>query len=326
MSESLEDTQPTKIKKSSRLWANLLTGLAVLVFLSLSVFGGYQVAMSDRVAAKNNSISQQLMEQYQLALVDIQFSRYETARDRLEFIINNDPNFPGASEKLTEVLVVLTVPTATVTPIVIPTSTPNPSGVENAFASAQQLIAAGDWANALAALDATRKADPTYKTGQVDGMYYYALRNYGYDLITKQGNLEGGIYQLTLAERFAPLDNTANGLREGARAYITGASFYGVDWKQAVYYLGQVYNGWPSLWDGTMTASKRYQIASMRYGDQLLAQRQYCEAVQQYQNASAIGSLDETANKGYNQAYQACYPPTEVPTIPAVVPTDTPIS
>ncbi len=48
-------------------------------------------------------------------------------------------------------------------------------------------------------------------------MYYFALRNYGHDLITKQGNLEGGIYYLTLAERFGPLDNTAIGLREGAR-------------------------------------------------------------------------------------------------------------
>ena len=51
-----------------------------------------------------------------------------------------------------------------------------------------------------------RKYDPNYNTSLVDGMYYFALRNYGYDLITKQGNLEGGIYQLTLAERFGPLD------------------------------------------------------------------------------------------------------------------------
>jgi hypothetical protein len=63
-------------------------------------------------------------------------------------------------------------------------------------------------------------------------MYYFALRNHGYDLITKEGNLEGGIYHLTLAERFGPLDNTANGLREGARIYITGASFWELNWEQ----------------------------------------------------------------------------------------------
>ena len=74
------------------------------------------------------------------------------------------------------------------------------------------MIAAQDWPGALGALDEMRKLDPTYQTSQVDGMYYFALRNYGYDLIVKQGNLEGGIYQFTLAERFGPLDRDTNGI------------------------------------------------------------------------------------------------------------------
>jgi tetratricopeptide (TPR) repeat protein len=328
-----ESTQPIKVKKPSRLGANLFSVAAMLILLGLSIFGGYTVAIGDRQQAASQVKNQQLSEQYEFALVDIQFGRYEAAKQRLDFIVTNDPNYPGVLQKLTEVMVAMSVPTATSTPL--PTPTPNPTGAEGIFNQAKQLLAASDWANALVAIDAVRKADPGYKTGQVDGMYYYVLRNYGYDLITRLGNLEGGIYELTLAERFAPLDNTAKGLREGARLYIIAASFWEVNWQQAVFYLGQTVTGWPSLWDGTMTASNRYYIASMRYGDQLVKQNKYCDAVKQYQNATTIGELDSQAAKNFAVAYNTCYPPTEVPTmtpeifptatgVPVVIPTDTP--
>jgi hypothetical protein len=174
--------------------------------------------------------------------------------------------------------------------------------------------------------------DPAYQASQVDGMYFFALRNYGYNLITQNGNLEGGIYQFTLAERFGTLDNTAVGLREGARYYLLGASFWDLDWEQAVYYFTQVAGGWPSLWDGTMTASERYRIASMRYGDTLLGQKRYCDAFKQYETASKIGNLDEAAASGFAEATKFCYPATATPsatlsvsptTDTSVIPTDT---
>jgi tetratricopeptide (TPR) repeat protein len=277
----------------------------------------------------------QLGEQFQFALVDIEFKRYDNAQQRLEFIIDNDPTFPGAQEKLTEVLVLKNVPTPTLTPSLTPT--PDFSGAEQAFSRAQQLITAQDWPGAVGALDQMRKLDPNYQISLVDGMYYFALRNYGYDLITKQGNLEGGIYQLALAERFGPLDRDSNGLREGARYYLIGASFWELDWEQAVFYFDQVYRGWSGLWDGTMSATDRFHYASMRLGDQLLGQEKYCEAITQYQNAQAIASLDKVAHEGYERAYVICFPPTavetptatfstlptETPTLGAPIPTDT---
>jgi tetratricopeptide (TPR) repeat protein len=212
---------------------------------------------------------------------------------------------------LTEVLVLMNRPTPTVTPSLSPT--PDFSGAEQAFTQAQQQIAAGDWAGALGTLDQIRKLDPTYKTGQVDGMYYFALRNYGYQLITQQGNLEGGIYHFTLAERFGTLDRDANGLREGARYYLIGASFWELDWKQAFFYFDQVYRGWSGLWDGTLTATERFHQAAMRYADQLVEEGLYCDAVTHYDYAQAIAALDAQAQEGYERAFRECYPPT--PTI-----------
>jgi tetratricopeptide (TPR) repeat protein len=312
----LGNTQPTKTiqngqKKSWRGLRFLFSVLAFIIILALSGLGAYRSAISTRQANENATLAQQLGDQYQLALVDIQFGKYENARQRLEFIIAHDQTFPGAQQKLTEVLVMMNVPTPTAT--VPPTTTPDSSGAQQAFAQAQQLMNAQDWPSALAALDTLRKLDPAYNASQVDGMYFFALRNYGYNLITKNGNLEGGIYQFTLAERFGTLDNVANGLREGARYYLVGASFWDLDWQQAVNYFSQVAGGWPSLWDGTMTASDRYRIASMRYGDELLAQERFCDAFTQYDNAQKMGALDDTSDDNLLLATQRCYPATATP-------------
>jgi len=316
MSENLGNTEPNiAIRKPWRGRAFLFNALGLIIVLILAILAGYGSGLSIRRNNESSVTSQQLGDQFQRALVDIEFNRYENAKQRLDFILAHDPSFPGVQEKLTEVLVLMNQPTPTVTPSLSPT--PNFTGAEQAFAQAQAQIAAGDWAGAIGTLDLTRKLDQAYKTGQVDGMYYFALRNYGYQLITQQGNLEGGIYYFTLAERFGTLDRDANGLREGARYYLIGASFWELDWKQALFYFDQVYRGWSGLWDGTMTAAERFHQASMRYGDQLVELEQYCDAITHYDNAQATGGLDAQAQEGYERAFRECFPatPTVTPTL-----------
>jgi hypothetical protein len=189
----VEDTQPQKPVKKGPRWQSILIGALGLLLLSgLGAFGGFRKGLDDRLDARDSLITQQLAQQFEFAIVDIEFGRFEAAKQRLEFVIANDPTFPGAQEKLTEVLVKSSIPTPVPTATLSPT--PDFSGAESAYQRAQQLILAQDWTGALSALDQIRKLDPTYKTAQVDGMYYFALRNYGHELIIKHGNLEGGIY------------------------------------------------------------------------------------------------------------------------------------
>lgn len=308
-----EEKSTPKPKKKLKLGSLLVNLLVFLAIIGLGIFGGYQSGISIRKQAKTTLVSQQLSDQFSRALVDIQFGHYNTAQQRLEYIISVNPTFPGAMEKLTEVMVLTNMPTPT------PVATPTPQLIlENTnydamLAQAQQLVAAGQWQNALVVLDTLRKEDATFNPVQVDGMYYFSLRNLGVDMI-KAGNLEGGIYQLTLAERFAPLDNTAHVLRDNARFYITAASFWELNWGLCADYFSQLSGS--GIWDGTMTATERYYFAAMRFGDELYAQEAYCEAYDQYMAAKAIGELDETAAKNANRSYQACYPPTEeIPTV-----------
>ncbi|HKJ40016.1 MAG TPA: hypothetical protein VJ972_14665 [Anaerolineales bacterium] len=334
-SDSTQPSKPVTKSKPKRGRAFLLYALILISILGLSVFSGYRSGVGIRRDTRAQAMNEQLGEQFQNTIVDIEFGRFEIAKQRLEWIIANDPTFPGAQEKLTEVLVQINLQENYVPPTATPslTSTPDFSGVQEAFARAQQLISAQDWPGALSALDEARKLDPNYETSKVDGMYFFALRNNGYDLITKQGNLEGGIYYITLAERFGPLDVNANGVREGARYYLLGASFWELDWEQTLFYFNQVYGGWPSLWDGTMTASDRFRIASMRYGDDFFGQEKFCDAVAQYENAQRIAPLDQLAQQNYNKAFVGCYPPTATfdpsslftPTIDPNLPTNTPV-
>jgi tetratricopeptide (TPR) repeat protein len=306
MSETPGSTQPNiAIKKSRRGRTFLFNALGLIVILVLAILAGYESGISVRETTEVSAQSQELGEQFQYALVDIEFKRYANARQRLEFIIERDPTFPGAQDKLTEVLVLGNAPTSTPTASLTPT--PDFTGAEQAFLKAQELTAAQDWPGALSALDQIRKLDSTYKTGQVDGMYYFALRNYGYALV-QQGNLEGGIYHFTLAERFGPLDRDANGLRTGARYYLIGASFWELDWKQALDYFNQV-AGY-GLWDGTFNTNQRIHFAYMRYGDQLLGQESWCDAAAQYEAAQRVAALDEVAQEGYERAYAECHPAT----------------
>ena len=315
MIQNSEGTQPSKpIQKSGRGRSFLFTTLIILALIVITLLAGYWSGLSVRKQNESTVVTQQLTEQFQFVDEDILAGRYEIAKQRLEFILAHDPSFPGVQEKLTEVLVKISlsgnIQSPTPTPSLVPT--PDFTGAEQAYAQAGQLIAAQDWPGAIRALDQTRKLGPNYQQSQVDGMYYFALRNYGYDLIIKQGNLEGGIYQLTLAERFGPLDRDTNGLREGARVYLIGASFWELDWVQALFYFEQARN-WGNLWDGTMTATERYYVASMRYGDELFAQGKYCEeeeALVYYNNAQTFGALDQVAQQNYNEAMLICFPAT----------------
>ena len=331
MSEKIEETQPTKIKNKSRKKYFWITLLGVIVIIALGVLGGYNSGIKIRTNAEGTMVAGKMDEQFQLGAIALAEGRYNHARQHFEYIVDNDASYPGAVEGLAQSILGMsftTTPKPTLTPTL--TSTPDMRGVEAIFANAQQLINAGDWQNALAALDQLRKDDPNYQTAKVDGMYYFVLRYNGYDKISKEGDLEGGIYYLTLAERFGPLDSITNNAREAARIYIIGASFWEINWEQAVNYFGQLAAYAPNVWDNAsnMTAGERYRIALMRYGDEFLnTKNDACSAYNQYLAAEAYGALDEVAAYNSNKAYQICYPPTNTPEPTTVVlPTDTPVA
>jgi len=328
----LSDTQPRRIKKTSRagFWISLLILISAL---ALGSTAGYGEGIRERLNAEETLVSQQLSEQMTLAQADQDAGRYDIARQRLEHIARQDPNYPNVVGKLSEVLAKQAItpsPVPTATPTVTPT--PDLRSQEAIFAQAETQMQNKDWTGLLGSLDSIRKADPTYKVVRVDGMYYTALRNRGVDQISGSGaygkipNMEGGMYDLTLAERFGPLDGYADGLRTGARLYIKASSFWDVNWSEAVNYFRQVYQYYPNLRDASnVTAAQRLHEALLKYGDQVASLGKLedrCRALELWGEANTISQLDGTYATRYNQLNGECNPPTAE--APAVDPNLTP--
>lgn len=328
-----EEQKKSAHLKSRWAWMIGLSLLALFLVAAASALGGYFSGIDRRTSFESTQVAGKVEEQFQLGLQDLEAKRYDLARQRFEYVINLNPNYPGVTEKLALVLLAINT-TATPTGIPTPTQSPTPDlrGAEELYSNAQVLLADGKWSEAIDTLLRLRKNEPDYQAIKVDSMLYIALRNRGVDRILKEGDLEGGTYDLALAEKFGPLDIEASNMRIWSDLYVTGASFWGLDWSQAVYYFGQLLAIAPNIRDNTnLTATERFRLASIKYGDFLAENGDFCGAEQQYQAAFNIGS-DPAVEPTAEWAAQLCREggkpdkprKTPEPTQPGEVPTATP--
>jgi tetratricopeptide (TPR) repeat protein len=313
--EPAGDGTPLAKGRSRRWWVSwLLWGLLGVLVLGILIIAGsymgYQQGINDRTGYEATQVAAAIEEQYQLGLQDMQAGNYEVARQRFDYVLQINPNYPGVIDLMAEVLLVLNAtatptpaPTATATPANSPT--PDLRGAEELFVHAQNSLAEEQWDQAIETLETLRKTNPEYKAIDVDGMFFVAYRNRGAKNIGA-GNLEQGIYDLTLAESFGVLDTEAVGYRTWARYYITGASFWGVQWDQAIYYFEQVAPQYPNMHDGTgWTAAQRYVEAIVGYGGWFESQEKWCDAEEQYHRAYEI-SGDPTTREARDRASDYC--------------------
>ncbi len=319
------DSHPA-VPRRGRLVQGML-GLLALA-LVIGALGGYTAGSAQRRAAQAQAVAGQAKEQFDLGVQDLQAQRYDRARQRFEYVIRLDPGYPGVAERMAEVILALNAPTSTPDAGLPP---PVSGAVQDLFTQAQAAMAKGDWSAAIETLVALRAKDPGYKAVEVDGMFYAALRNRGVQRISKEGLLEEGIYDLSRAQRFGPLDHDADTWRSWAELYLLANSYMGVNWAQAAFYFAQVYAVSPYLKND---AYIKYALSAQAYGDQLMAADDPCGAQVQY-DASLQAWKNATLEPTAAHAADACLeattaprpqPPASTPTTgptPAELPTPT---
>ena len=293
---------PGKRKRAAWiLWLLLTIFLLAGVVIASGLFG-YWSGIQDRKANEATQVAQAVEEQFILGVQNMEEGRYYIAQQHLKYVLELNPNYPGIIDKLTEVELILNAtatptlePTATPTPIPF-TPTPDSRGEAELLAQVEEHINNKEWSLAIETLETLRKRSPEYQAIDVDGMLFLSLRQRGVQKIS-EGNLESGIYDLSLAERFGILDTEADSWRTWAQYYIRGASFWEVDWSQAVFYFEQVAPMFPNMHDGTFwTASQRYKEALTNYAEALENEKKWCEAEEQYiklRDYTGDSSLDE---------------------------------
>ncbi len=340
--KTLKNNQTERTKKKfleRRSFWYLMTFLAFLLIVVLGAAFGVFQGIRDRVQLAEAQAAPRIQSQLDRARQDIEEGRYEVALGRLDWILDemseylNDEELAEIGEVYSQTLLLLSqvgapTPASSPTPIE-PEFTPTPDlrGVEDLYNTARQQFMDQLWDDAINTIIALREKDLYFRSIQVDGMLYVALRNRGLDKILIEGSLEPGIYDLTLAERFAPLDSRAEGLRTWTRFYLTGASYWGVDWEQVVFYFEQVYPHLPNLRDGTnMTATERFRIGAIEYGSQLAAIEEFCLAQEYFDRAFALApdpEVQPTAQWVAEECWNIQNPPAPPQTQPAT-PTPTP--
>lgn len=339
---NLSDTQPRRISSPNRMqkstsqgkkhFKDLLTPhnlgwmafalIVVAVSVLLGGWLGYASGQHSRLSQQNEQVLQSLDSQFQLGIQDLEAGRYEIARQRFEFIVSQDPNYPGITEKLVAVMEVIyatgaPAPAASITP----TPTQDLRPVQELYDQALSLATSSQWTTLIDTLSSLRKADLTYQAAKVDGLLYIALRSRGIEKILNEGNLGGGSYDLALAERFGPLDVDAVTAREWARLYMIGLSFWEIYPDQSVFYLSQVAAAAPYLRDSSgWTAMERYYQALIQYGDALAEKEAWCDAASQYELAMSIRAETALQEKLENAVLQ-CQGATETPLV-----TETPLT
>jgi tetratricopeptide (TPR) repeat protein len=312
----------------------------VLIFLLLILVGvlvGYGTGISQRLNTKATVVTGQLQQQYQLGMQALKAGQYENAKNYFDFVIANDPSYPGIQQAYVQLGLLMNLAlTPTMTPTPLFTSTPDTRSDDQKLSDIEKDLAVQDWNDALVSLDSLRKADPSYQTAVVDGLYYTALRMLGVSLISsadcQDHNLEGGIYDLTIASNFGSLDRDAASLQTYARLYIDGASFWDEDWVQAQYFFAEVAAAYPDMMDSScQSANERWRIATISYAQQLQAAGNNCEAAKQYASAFTVSSPQ---NQQYYASATAVWekcpsshpaaptstPGTETATVPSTAP------
>ena len=306
--DAAEPTQPTPPSSSRSPW-RILRWFVLLVVTAvlLATLVGYSSGQSQRRSQLAGSLARAADEQFQLGVQDLAAGRYELARQRFEYVIQQDPSYPNAAQRLAEALVGLDEPLATFPPLATPT--PNLAPVEDLYTQAVAAHQNEDWDVVIDTLLALRAKDASYRAVEVDGMLYSALRNRGLRRIKSEALLEEGMYDMSLAERFAPLDSEAEEYRGWARLYLLANSFFGVDWAEAVYYFAQVYVAAPYI---TNDVYLKYAVASNRYGDQLILADDPCAAEEQYYQSLLAwenSDLIPTATEAHHRCDKANAPP-----------------
>ncbi len=323
--------QAKKFRPARLLW--ILGGIVLIAAsIGVSAYSGYQNAIQQRLSRQSNQVLLTAGEQYNRALNNIKDGQWDQARTRLEYVISLDPSFPGAEAQLKVVLIAQArIATPTMEPTVTETETtiailgsptPDLHGVEDFYNQVQTYLNAKNWDKAIATIDLLRQQNQSYRTVDVDGLLYIALRNRGVDKILQKGMLEQGIYDLSLAEAISPLDAEADSYRTWASQYLAGAAYWGVDWQKVVDAFSQIYPALPMLRDGNgYTAQERFRVASVKLADQMAAAGDFCKAQPHYDaalalnNDAAVAAKSQANQKKCSDSLKASYSPTPIPTI-----------
>jgi len=272
------DTSPFVISLS--IIAVLVVGLCIMAY------AGYKVGTAQNKMVAATAMAREVAVQYDLASKNIDMGQYKMAVERLEFVVNVEPNYAGATDLLDQTRTKLDT---TAIPIVEPTKVI--IAIQDSMTSEESLsiirtaYSDQEWQNVISNIDSLKASGASYDGDVVDGILFVALRNRGIQRI-EVGDLELGLADLEHAEQITALDEVANQRRRWASLYQSASTFWDINWTIVIDNLIILHQIAPNFRD---TSSKLWAARTV-YGEVLLQQEDYCLAEEQFAFALEIKS------------------------------------
>lgn len=289
----------------------------VLAFYGLVVGLAVRQGNNRRLETQLTTQANQLARQMELAQEDYNKGSYQLVLTRLDWVLDKDPNYPGAAALYQQTQSELSRQNATATPIltasptatVTPTSSPIVNSAQE-LATIRQLVQTETWQEAVTRLVAFQTQFPNDNREETDRLLYEVYIGLGLETLYDE-QVELGIYYLDQAETLGNLPSEVQDQRAWAELYVTGIVFYQVNWDVSVYYFRQLCGAAPFFHD----ACGKLYTSLLALGDQYAAALDWCPAESAYREAIPYGNTQTLRDK-LNTSVEGCLQATPTPSAP----------
>lgn len=315
------------------LGMGLILAALLLGLYTLAAYLGWQSGETLRVQRVSRERQEQIETQMTRARSEIEGGSYSLALRRLEWVLEQDPTYPGARGLYTVAQSALGE--ASPPPTGSQPVTPSPSASAPAATRPGQSEAGGDeaparafrrlerlvedeaWQEAVSAIILFQSDYPDYDRQQTDALLFEAYIGRGVDLLYTD-RVELGLFYLSQAQELGDLPAEVQDQRQWAELYLAGIAYFGVNWDVAISNFRDLCLAAPFYQDSCV----HLREALVAGGDQYAAQGEWCPAESLYREAYQLDEGFDLAEK-LDRARTNCLDATPTPTTPITPTTPT---
>ncbi len=258
---------------------------AVVSAVGLSAFAGARDGQRVAQIRHTATVAAALVERLQKGNDLLRAGQYELAQANFEYILLYQPENFGVRQLLATAIVAQTpTPTPTPTPVIVNRG--------ELFTALQAAMASSAWDRAISLAEQLIAYDPTFRRAEVDAMLHQALVARGLARL-RGSEIEAGLFDLERAEQIRPLSNAVEGERALAARYQSALYYFGADWERAIREFANLQSLAPNYRD----VRRRLRDAYIGAGDAYSQAGRWCESVEKYAAALAMGESPEIAQR-----------------------------